>query len=193
VKGLTLFKTVMEWRWSPCVGLIASSLLYVLIAILVVPSEIATTAPAPLAASPTGTSTSPRSMGMSADGMDQPNSFPGGSRRGMGLGAPMNQPAPEPAPMVAPPPAPEPAPPPPAEEPPREEPPPPPPPPPAPPPPPQQEEEEAEEAPAEPAPTTAVVPQGRSRFMAAPLRFMPGNSPQNPAIPPPAEAPPDGE
>jgi hypothetical protein len=160
----------------------------------VVPSEIATAAPATAAASPTSTSTSTRGMGMSADGLEQPNSFPGSSRRGVGLAAPMNAPEPERPPIAAPPPpAYEPPPPPPSppEEPQREEPPPPPPPPVA-PPPPVQEEEEAEEAPAEPAPTTAIAP-GRGRFLAAPLRFMPGNNPQNPSIPPPAEPPADGE
>jgi hypothetical protein len=185
MRAVKLFKDIVEWRWTPCVAIIGSSLLYVLIAIIVVPSEIASTPPGKEAAAGRAVTV--------PEGMEPNNAFTGSPRRPTAPPVVPPPPAPEAPPAMAPPPPPPPEPPPPpAEEPAREEPPPPPP---APPPPPPQEEEVEEEAEPVPAPTAQVPPQtveGRARFLAAPLRFMSPGSNANPDTPPP-QAQPEGQ
>jgi outer membrane biosynthesis protein TonB len=169
---------VAAWRWTPCVGLIASSLLFALLAIIVVPSTLKLPGP-PAAGNALEIPEQPNAIGTPISRAPERETRPLSSPRQQMTPMPPSPPLIRPAAPEPPPPAPEPE-----EK--REEPPPPPPPPPA-QPAPQDEEDDEEQS--EPAPTPTPP-----RFGAAPLRFLPqinravGNANGN-APPPGAERP----
>ena len=171
MRALKVLAELLKWRWTPTVALLASSLLYVLIALLVVPQTIAVP-----------DESSPKSVNI-VNAMDRKGPRPGQPDDESPPGAPApGRPQittpPPPTVIAAPPPPPAPAPPPPAEEPRREEPPAPPPPPPAQPTPAPEEEE------------GRAAPPNRSRFAASPMRVLPTIAAQVQAAAPPAPEPP---
>jgi hypothetical protein len=163
MRALKLLTSVVAWRWTPCLALVSSSLLYVLIVILVTPANLSFGGPPKVsvvnvinAPAPVNAMAPPPPRGASP----QPASAP---------------PAPVMAPITASP-TPPPAPPPPAAA---EPSPAAPPPPPAPAP----DDGEVEESPAPPPTPAATAVQPNARFMAAPLRFIPPITPSAAPLP----------
>ncbi len=170
MRALKLLTSFVTWRWTPCVALIASSLLYVLIVVLVTPKTLS------FGGSPKSVNVieGPAPANALTTGADRAGSTP----RRPAAAPPPTTPVLAPVP-VAPPPSP-------PEEPRRVEPPPAPA---APPPaaPTHESAEDEEEGAAAPPPP---APNPNARFMATPLRFIPQLAASAGAV---AAAPPSAE